>query len=101
MGARENYKINRNQLHMKIIPSKGEILIKIDDSVPAGILDTSSRKSSPESGIVMAVGEDVTEYKKGDVVIVKGWATDVTSYEGKTYTFVSLKTLGVKAKVVK
>lgn len=83
---------------MKIKVSKGELYLKLEEA-SAGLLDTSSRESAVEYGEVIDVGEDVTEYKKGDVVFVKSWALDHIDYKGKRHYFVSLKTGGVKAIV--
>lgn len=83
---------------LKIKPLKGEIQLKMEEA-SAGILDTSSRESAVEYAEVIAIGDDVTEIKKGDFVFVKSWAIDSIYHQDKRYNFVSLKTGGVKAIV--
>lgn len=81
---------------MKIIPSKGQIMLKFEEA-KAGLLDTSSRESAVEYAEVTGVGEDITDYKKGDFVFVKSWAVDHVYHNDKHYTFVDIKTGGIKA----
>lgn len=83
---------------MKIKPSKGEVQIKMEEAF-AGTLDTSSRESAVEYAEVIAVGEGVTEYVKGDFIFVKSWAIDRIDYKDKVYRFISVATHGIKAKV--
>lgn len=83
---------------MTIIPSVGQIYIKVE--VPkAGIMDTSSKASAIEVAEVLAVGKDISEYKKGDKILFKSWAVDIIDYQGKPYLFIDITTGGIKAIV--
>lgn len=85
---------------MKIKPCEGEIQLKFEE-VRAGTLQMSSKPAAVEVAEVVAVGADVKNFKKGDMVMVKSWAIDHIVHEGTTYHFVSLETKGLKAVITK
>ena len=81
---------------LKVKPCFNQIYIKMEEA-HAGVLDTSSRESAIENAIILAIGEGVTGYKKGDVIFVKSWAVDSIYYKDKRYNFIDVTTGGIKA----
>ncbi len=73
---------------IKIKPLKGIVYLKLDEA-KAGALVTSSRESAVEFAEVLAVGEGVTQVKKGDKVFCKSWGIDVVSHNDVKYYFVN------------
>lgn len=65
----------------------------------AGALVTDSRESAIEYAEVLAVGEGVTQVKKGDSIFVKSWAIDIISHDEEKYYFVNQETGGLIAIV--
>lgn len=82
----------------KIKPLKGIVYIKLDEA-RAGALVTSSRESAVEYAEVLAIGEGVTQVKKGDKIFVKSWAVDIISHNDQKYYFVNQDTGGLIALV--
>lgn len=73
---------------MRIKPLRGIVWLKLDEA-KAGALVTSSRESAVEYAEVLAVGEGVTQVKKGDKVFVKSWGIDIISHQDKKYYFIN------------
>ena len=83
---------------LNLIPELNHVYLSCDKPT-AGSLDTSSRSAAIEVGEVIAVGEDVKRYKKGDKIIFKSWAVDICNIDGKDYYFIDLDTHGIKATI--
>lgn len=84
---------------MKIVPLDFEIQIEVDDP-KAGALDLSATPRAIEVGTVVALGDKVTlDLKKGDKILYKSWALDVSVYVGKKYYFINETSKGVKAVI--
>lgn len=84
------------QKKQQIHPLPNEIHLKVEGAV-AGALDTSSRESAIETGIVISVGEAITEIKTGDTVLFKSWAVDIIDFNGVKHYFINKHTGGIKA----
>lgn len=79
-----------------IIPIGKNILIAVDTVKKVGDLQTEGKKTMNENGKVLAVGSEVTlDIKKGDTVLVKGWAIDSINYEKQEYFFVNEESGGI------
>jgi len=85
---------------MKIIPLANKIQLKIEKPT-AGGLDLSSKATATEVAEVMAIGEDVVKIKVGDVIMFKSWSTDIITYEGKIYYFITDNSDGICAVIKK
>lgn len=82
---------------IKIEPGPGIIYMKYEKPTLAGMEIPSS--VAIEFGEVIAVGEGVKNWKPGDKLFVKSWATDIVNYEGIEYRFVNEATGGILAKL--
>ena len=81
---------------MKIKPAKNKVYLKLE--VPkVGGLDISSRPTAMEVAEVIDVGEGITEFKKGDKIMVKSWAVDVIDYQDQKYYFIDIDSKGICA----
>lgn len=83
---------------MKIEPARKTVYLKMEGVKVEG-LNIESMRTAIEYAEVLAVGEEVDNFKKGDKVFVKAWAVDMINHEGKEYRFVNVETNGILAKV--
>jgi len=83
---------------LKIKPTSGKIYVKLDE-VKLGGLDTSGLQISKEKGEVIAVAADVTEYKKGDVILFKSYAVKIITEGDVKYHFIDINSNAICAIV--
>lgn len=81
---------------MKVLGDK--VLVKVEET-KVGVLQ-NTQKTAREVGVVVGVGDAVTlKVKKGDKVLFKSWAAEITNYEDEELVFISEKTGGILAVI--
>lgn len=75
-------------------PLRDRILVSYleqEEKTAGGIIIPESAKERPQKGKVEAVGKDVEEVKKGDIIMFKTYAPDNIKMDGKEYGILKLE----------
>ncbi len=75
-------------------PLKDRILVSYleqEQKTAGGIIIPESAKERPQKGKVEAVGKEVEEVKKGDVIMFKTYSPDNIKMDGKEYGILKME----------
>lgn len=75
-------------------PLKDRILVSYleqEQKTAGGIIIPESAKERPQKGKVEAVGNEVEEVKKGDIIMFKTYSPDNIKMDGKEYGILKLE----------
>jgi chaperonin GroES len=75
-------------------PLKDRLLVSYlekEEKTAGGIIIPESAKERPQKGKVEAVGKEVEDVKKGDVIMFKTYAPDNIKIDGKEYGILKLE----------
>ncbi|MDX1765081.1 MAG: co-chaperone GroES [bacterium] len=75
-------------------PLKDRILVSYleqEQKTAGGIIIPESAKERPQKGKVEAVGKEVEDVKKGDVIMFKTYSPDNIKMDGKEYGILKLE----------
>lgn len=72
---------------MKIKPFGNKLMLDIPET-KAGSINVVQGAQIQEQGKVLAVGSNVKDFHKGDVIQFKAWAVDIITIDGQKYYYI-------------
>ena len=79
---------------MRIVPLADKLVLRqleAEEKTASGIILPDSAKEKPKQAEVLAVGSEITDIKKGAVVIYKSYGPDEVKVDGEEYLIAKLE----------